>query len=176
MLREKIIVIKENEEKIKPGNILRNLREKKHLTLKDISKAIKIHPDIISALEHDNYERIKNTTYIRGYLRLYAHFLKLPDNEILELFERLKVVEQTEILPKADEKIAVDRSYLLNHKKIIIIFISVSFLLLLGYLAFHHGAKSQTSQMPSAKATKSSTDPATAPISILPPPVQDGSQ
>jgi cytoskeletal protein RodZ len=60
------------------GSQLRTARETKGLTLQDVEKAIHIRVHYLQALEDDDFSRLPSKTQARGFLRLYADFLKIP--------------------------------------------------------------------------------------------------
>ncbi len=60
------------------GNQLRTAREARGLTLQDVEKAIHIRVHYLQALEDDDFSRLPSKTQARGFLRLYADFLKIP--------------------------------------------------------------------------------------------------
>ncbi len=63
-------------------------RVRKKLTLEEVSKATKIKPSFLLAIEKGEYSRLPSSTYAHGFVRNYAKFLGLPENEILALFKR----------------------------------------------------------------------------------------
>jgi|WetSurMetagenome_2_1015567.scaffolds.fasta_scaffold92451_2 cytoskeleton protein RodZ len=68
---------------ISVGQRLRRAREAMKLTITDISQQLLISKKNLIALESDDYSTIPAEVYVRGYLRSYAKFLKLPIDEIL---------------------------------------------------------------------------------------------
>ncbi len=70
------------------GDILRRARDRKKLTLDDVTKAIKIHPNYIKALEADTYSIFSGKVHSKGFLKIYAEFLGLNVDEILALWRR----------------------------------------------------------------------------------------
>lgn len=63
-------------------------RARKKLTLEEVSKATKIKLSFLLAIETGEYVRLPSSTYAHGFVRNYAKFLGLPENEILALFKR----------------------------------------------------------------------------------------
>lgn len=70
------------------GNILKKQREQKKFELTDIHKFIKIHPKFLKALEEDDYSVFSNKIHAKGFLKVYADFLKLDVNQILAIWRR----------------------------------------------------------------------------------------
>ncbi len=70
------------------GTILRETREALGLSLDDAARVTRIGKGHLSALEEGSYERLPSAVYVKGFLRLYAAYLKLPENEILRAYEK----------------------------------------------------------------------------------------
>ena len=64
------------------GDKLRQTREALNLSLEDVAKAISLRPGILAKLENNEFVQ-KNvpSTFLRGYVRSYAKFLRIPDVE-----------------------------------------------------------------------------------------------
>ncbi|MFQ7554203.1 MAG: RodZ domain-containing protein [Haemophilus parainfluenzae] len=64
------------------GDKLRQTREALNLSLEDVAKAISLRPNILAKLENNEFVQ-KNvpSTFLRGYVRSYAKFLRIPDAE-----------------------------------------------------------------------------------------------
>ena len=64
------------------GDKLRQTREALNLSLEDVAKAISLRPSILAKLENNEFVQ-KNvpSTFLRGYVRSYAKFLRIPDAE-----------------------------------------------------------------------------------------------
>ena len=64
------------------GDKLRQAREALNLSLEDAAKAISLRPSILEKLENNEFVQ-KNvpSTFLRGYVRSYAKFLRIPDAE-----------------------------------------------------------------------------------------------
>lgn len=78
------------------GNLLRESREKKGLSIIDISDMLCIRKSLVKALEEGNTSLLPHEVYIRGYLKKYAHILDISE-ETLGLEPRVEEVAiQTE--------------------------------------------------------------------------------
>ena len=64
------------------GDKLRQAREALNLSLEDAAKAISLRPSILEQLENNEFVQ-KNvpSTFLRGYVRSYAKFLRIPESE-----------------------------------------------------------------------------------------------
>lgn len=73
---------------IRVGQRLYEERKRCGLSIEDVSKATKIRISFLSALEKGDYRKLPSSTYSYGFVRNYAKFLGLPEEEILALFKR----------------------------------------------------------------------------------------
>jgi len=64
------------------GKKLSQARLKRGLTVDEAAHATKLRPDKIAALESDDYSSFANNIYARGFLQIYARFLKVDVTEI----------------------------------------------------------------------------------------------
>jgi cytoskeletal protein RodZ len=85
------------------GNILREAREMKGLTLGDVQDEIRISSRYLQALEAGDYTMLPTAVHARGFLRNYARFLELDPRPLLERFEA--TVKQQ--LPAAPSNVSV---------------------------------------------------------------------
>jgi cytoskeletal protein RodZ len=69
------------------GDILREAREMKGLTLGDVQDEIRINSRYLQALEEGEYTALPTAVHGRGFLRNYARFLDLDPRPLLERFE-----------------------------------------------------------------------------------------
>lgn len=70
------------------GEALRTEREKKSLDIEFVADALKIRAKYLIALEEGNYTIFASPLYIKGFLKNYAKFLGLDENELMALYRR----------------------------------------------------------------------------------------
>ncbi len=70
------------------GEILREARRKKGVTLEQAQAATRIRLKYLQALEEDDYAVLPSPVYVRGFLRNYASYLGLIPEEIVDLYRR----------------------------------------------------------------------------------------
>ncbi|WP_307979964.1 helix-turn-helix domain-containing protein [uncultured Haemophilus sp.] len=64
------------------GDKLRQAREALNLSLEDVAKAISLRPSILAKLENNEFvQKDVPSTFLRGYVRSYAKFLRIPESE-----------------------------------------------------------------------------------------------
>ncbi|HTH93897.1 MAG TPA: RodZ domain-containing protein [Rhodocyclaceae bacterium] len=103
-----------------PGTALREAREAHGYSLADVSLALKFGVRQLEALENDDYSNLKGTTFVRGFVRSYARYLKLDEVPLLKALEprlpapvaEVKVVESMDAeMPTQGADIHSRRAY-----------------------------------------------------------------
>lgn len=83
---------------------LKETRISKNLSIEDVSKATKIKTSFIVDIEAGEYGKLPSISYAQGFVRNYADFLGLNEEDILPLFRREFDAEKTyKVLPKGFE-------------------------------------------------------------------------
>ncbi len=75
----------------KLGKLLKEAREARKLTIRDVNEGTKISMRFIEAIEAENYTIFPAETYLVGFLTQYARFLNLNVDEILEIYRNDKM-------------------------------------------------------------------------------------
>ncbi|HDP80421.1 MAG TPA: hypothetical protein ENN21_06215, partial [Spirochaetes bacterium] len=75
------------------GEKLTAAREAKKLTRKDVAKETNISLMYIEALENEEFDKFPGETYVTGFLRSYADYLKLDADEIVQHYKAYKIGE-----------------------------------------------------------------------------------
>ncbi|HIP49832.1 MAG TPA: hypothetical protein EYG99_00075 [Candidatus Pacebacteria bacterium] len=76
------------------GEKLRALRKDRHLRVLDLSRSINVKVAYIEALESGQYDNLPMRVYVKGFVRSYAQFFGVPENVLLDLFDREYAVYQ----------------------------------------------------------------------------------
>jgi cytoskeleton protein RodZ len=71
------------------GSYLKNQRESKKISLREVAKNTRVREHILKAIEEDRYELLPPYTYVKGFLSAYARYLKLDESEVLLRYERV---------------------------------------------------------------------------------------
>lgn len=114
------------------GQILREAREEKKLSVKDVSKDTNIAIKYIIALETEDYSQFPAETFALGFLKNYASYLKLDNAMLLNLYRGEQIEESQaplEELTKPTSASYVDKNQLITAISIVLIGIA-------GYLAY----------------------------------------
>jgi len=78
----------EKEERIYPGQLLKEARKKTRRRYKRLSSELSIPEKYLEALEENNFSIMAGPTYVKGYLRAYAKKLDLDPETVIAAFDR----------------------------------------------------------------------------------------
>ena len=91
------------------GEILRQERLRIGLTENEVAHHLHITMHYVRAIESDNYQKLPNAVFAKGYIRNYAIFLKLDIEDILERYQVL-AIRQSELIQEATTRRGVRRT------------------------------------------------------------------
>lgn len=78
----------QNSSRIELGQILKKAREQLGLSHEDVAAIIRIRVTLLKNLEAGDYAAFTSVTYIKGFIKTYAKFLKIPFEPLFELYEK----------------------------------------------------------------------------------------
>ena len=91
-----------------PGEVSKQLvaaREKLGLTRKDVADRLNLTATLIKYLDEGDFGKMPRPAFVRGYLRSYARAVKLPVDEIMDLYEKeVPAVELSGVSGRASRK------------------------------------------------------------------------
>ena len=67
-----------------PGIRLQTRRLKNEWSIEDVAADLNLRIEVIAALEADDYSKLPERTYVRGYLRAYARLLGIHEEDVLD--------------------------------------------------------------------------------------------
>jgi cytoskeleton protein RodZ len=71
------------------GKYLKNQRESKKISLREVAKNTRVREHVLRAIEEDQYHLLPPATYVKGFLLAYAKYLKLDPNDVLLRYENV---------------------------------------------------------------------------------------
>ena len=71
-----------------PGEMLREGRQARGLSVAEVSECTKIPPRLIEAMESDEYHKLSGGLYVKSFLRTYAACVGLAAEELLAVYEQ----------------------------------------------------------------------------------------
>ena len=120
------------------GERLQKERIKRNFAIAEVAKSTKIKPSFLEAIEKGDYKKLPSSTYISGFIRNYARFLGLPEQEFLALFKREYDEEKfIKVLPEGmvgKDDFPLKRIKFAQTFKIL----ALIFVLLLAYIVFQY--------------------------------------
>ena len=69
------------------GSYIRNARESRGLDLRDAAQQTRISINYLKALEEEDFSKLPGEVFVRGFLKNYARFLHLPEDEVVKRYE-----------------------------------------------------------------------------------------
>ena len=72
-----------------PGQRLRSGREAAGLSQAEIAHRMHLSVSYIKALEADDYDRLPEAAFVRGYIKNYARLVNLPGDELANLYQQM---------------------------------------------------------------------------------------
>ncbi|MFQ5992214.1 MAG: helix-turn-helix domain-containing protein, partial [Nitrospiraceae bacterium] len=68
------------------GDFFKQVRETKGLTLEEVALKTRIQPDYLRALEDENFAKLPDQVFAKGFVRTYARSLGLDEDDALNRF------------------------------------------------------------------------------------------
>lgn len=90
------------------GELLKSERTRKNLSIQDVSFALKLSSKIITSIESGETENLPAKTFIRGFVKSYAQFLKIDVEQVMRQFQ--EEMGSTHPLPKSTPIISPNNS------------------------------------------------------------------
>jgi len=113
------------------GKYLKRERENRKISLKEVSKQIKVREPFLRAVEEERGDLLPSVTYVKGFLSAYAKYLGLDSNEVILRYEaesKGEPVIRPEVPPQ--KRMQWDPKYLWMIGGVIIVGFVLLFLLL----------------------------------------------
>ncbi len=84
----------ENHHSESPGRLLQRGRTAKNLSVQEVAGQLRLHPQVITAIEADRFDSLAGPVFIQGYVKSYARLVGLdPDPIQVALQARMKGLE-----------------------------------------------------------------------------------
>jgi len=81
------------------GNLLREARENKGLSLEQAEAATRIRYKFLAALENEDYSALPGAVYVKGFLKTYATYLGLDPKQVVGLYAAMTGLRETPQTP-----------------------------------------------------------------------------
>ncbi len=111
-----------------PGQRLRAAREAKNMDRSEVAAKLHLGEDMVRALEEDDYSKLPDPVFIKGYLRKYARLVEEPEESLLASY--------TQVAPAGARKTRVAVSGIKQEVRSSHFLVrSISWLIMIGTLA-----------------------------------------
>ena len=74
---------------VTPGQLLREVREARGQSVAEVAAALRLRISVIEAIEADDYEPLKGSTFVRGYFRSLARLYDIDAKPLGEAYEAM---------------------------------------------------------------------------------------
>ena len=85
------------------GRILRNAREAKGLSVREVADSLHLRPSIVMAIEEGDYRQVPGELFLRGYVKSYARHMSLNEDPLLASLD-----EELGVFREADDQKSVE--------------------------------------------------------------------
>ena len=68
------------------GEVFKQVREAKGLTLEEVASKTRIHPEFLKALEEGNFAKLPDQVFAKGFVRAYARSLGMDEEDTIRRF------------------------------------------------------------------------------------------
>lgn len=93
----------------KAGALLRHTRETRGLSIEEVSRALKLSPRQIRAIEAEDFEDLGSATFARGFVRNYARHLGLDSAAVLAVLEKQTALPEIELRAVEHTNVVIPR-------------------------------------------------------------------
>lgn len=84
-------------EALLPGKRLQSARKSQSMSEQDVARKLHLSVTVVKALESDDYERLPEPAFVKGYIRNYARLVGLPADEVANLYQQIAAEQQTPV-------------------------------------------------------------------------------
>lgn len=121
------------------GEILKNYRESKKITLEEVAIETRIKKEYLLAIESNNFKKFPYGVSTRGFIKNYAEYLGLSSKDILAIFRRDSPQKiEDKIIPQGMIKAINEKNISWNPKTTVILTVVIIFLGIISYLGYQY--------------------------------------
>lgn len=86
------------------GSILQKARLSRNISVQEAANALHLRPSIVSAIEDNNYSEVPGHIFLKGYVRSYARYVGLPEEQVLTQLDHVLLDQELSRKPEAPEE------------------------------------------------------------------------
>lgn len=119
------------------GETLKDERMKHRLRLEDLAKKTRIRASYLEALEENRFEDLPATTFVKGYIKTYAHVFGFDHKPLLAMLRRdYKESAKGRLIPREFIKPVLKKRARKSSITAVLVMLIAVFLSLFGYVGF----------------------------------------
>lgn len=119
------------------GNILRNARTAKGMSIEEVSRQLRLSVQQIDAIEREDFDKLPGRTFLRGFIRNYANLLQLDPSLLLKMLPvSVRILSATENTPFRDKQISFSSDRKKKHNYSLPMVTILSIFILSAYFFF----------------------------------------
>ncbi len=141
------------------GQILREVREEKNLSVKDVSRDTNIAIKFVIALENEDYAQFPAETFTIGFLKNYSDYLKLDTAGMMNLYRGEQLVESQQPLEELTKPTVKMIALELKTNKLLPIGILLGAFLAVGLVFYFTDSSDSSSSESTTTETRETTNP-----------------
>jgi len=120
------------------GQILAETRHAKKMEISDVARITKIRPQFLRIIENDDYQKLPSGAVAKGFIRNYCEFLGLPVDQVLAVFRRDFLENQSgQIVPRGFVE-PVSKQPFWSPRTTVMAILTAAFVLFGSYLAYQY--------------------------------------
>lgn len=85
-------------EPVSAGHMLKEGRERLHLSAKQVAERLRLRQQIVLDLEQDKFDKYVAGTFTRGYIRAYARLVNIDESKVVAAYEALGVDQKPQTM------------------------------------------------------------------------------
>ncbi|MCK4891475.1 MAG: helix-turn-helix domain-containing protein [Candidatus Pacebacteria bacterium] len=123
------------------GELLKRKREKKGISIKEVSEKLKIKTSYLEDIEENNYNKLPPDVYVKGFIKSYSRLIGSNAQKMVDLYSKEKAID-VKMKNKNKEKSTKEKKLLISNyiiitPKILTVFFSLFILFIIGYYLWH---------------------------------------
>jgi len=119
------------------GETLKEERIKHRLQLEDLAKKTRIRISYLSALEENKFDQLPATTFVKGYIKTYAHVFGFDHEPLLAMLRRdYKESAKGRLIPREFIKPLLKKRNKKNSVTLLLVGVVAIFMSLFSYVGF----------------------------------------
>ena len=109
------------------GEHLKKSRLKKKIDLKTVAEELNIQIDLLTSIENNDFFDHLDLVFVIGYIRAYAKFLDLNENEVVNQFKDQNLINKEDLIDELPKPLERSNFYIVSKTFSVFSIILISF-------------------------------------------------